>query len=128
MAWRLSNVATPEVSVIYDGGRCPLQFSSVQTAFTNSEVAQIAAAPGLRTKVLGVTLTVIAYTAAGNVLLLNGTGGPAIQTLSFFSGFGSSNFSLGGLVLCQTNVNTLLSVKFTGTATIGVNITYYQAP
>src|SRR5262252_7500237 len=111
MAWSLDgNVATQEAAYVFDGDRTPLQFSSVQTAFTASEFAQIAAAPGLKTKVLGVTLSVIAFTSSGNVLLLNGTGGPAIQTLSFFSGFGSSNFSLGGLVLCQTSANTILSV------------------
>jgi hypothetical protein len=128
MALDSNNVATAEVATVWDEGRRPILNSSVLTAFTNSEVAQIAAVAGLKTKVIGVSLAVSAFTSSGNVILLNGTGGPAIYNLSFFSGFSSAFFSLGGLLMCQTSANTILSVKCTGTMSIGVNITYYQGP
>jgi len=128
MAIDSSNVSTAEVATIWDEGRRVIQYSAASTAFANSEFAQIAAAPGLKTKVLGVSLSVSVFTSGGNMFLLNGTGGSAILYLPFFSTFGSAFFSLGGLVLCQTAVNTILSVKCTGTLTCGVGITYYQAP
>ena len=128
MAIDSSNVATPEVATVWDEGRRVVQFSNVSQVFAANEFAQIAAAPGLKTKVLGVSLSVSAFTSSGNMFLLNGTGGSSILYLPFFSGFANAFFSLGGLVLCQTAVNTILSVKCTGSLTCGVGITYYQAP
>lgn len=128
MATAEEQMSLNDPTFVYDDGRRAVQFSMLSTAFANSEVAQIAAAPGLKTKVIGVSLTVQAFTSSGNMYLLNGTGGTSILYLPFISTFQSAFFSLGGMLLCQTAQNTILSVKCTGTATIGVGIVYYQAP
>jgi hypothetical protein len=116
-------------STVYDGGVSrPVLSAQAAGGMAASALTLVAAAAGLRTKVLAVSAICSAFTTAGSCYLRNAGG----ATLYWLGRVGAANenlfLDLGGTMLTQTAVNTALEIYFDGNANFGVAVTYYQAP
>ena len=114
-------------TIIYDGGIAYPVISTV--ASPGASGALVAAASGLKTKLLNIHVVCSAITTAGTVYLTNGSGGGFLLWIAQLVAAGQVSIPAAGFVHCQTAVNTALWFNFGGTGgSFGVNIIYYQAP
>jgi len=115
-------------SVVVDGGVArPVLYTSTSGALAGTAIALVGASPGIKTKVLALSMICAAFTTAGSAYF---TGG--VSPVYWIGRFGALNtnvwLDLGGIVICSTAANTALNIHFDGSATFGMAITYYQAP
>lgn len=117
-------------TVVYDGGAARTVVSLGGVAnLTASAVTLVAAAAGVKTKVISFRASCTGFTAAGNLFLRDGAGGTSIGFLGSVSALSAvSELETSPFVVCMTSVNTLLELFFTGTANFHYQLIYYQAP
>jgi len=122
-------INTHEPATVYDTGRRAVEVAQViGVVIAASSVAVIPAMPGMRTKVLGLGLQVVAYTSIGS-LGLSGSGVSSWIFQVTAPGIGQFvNLSQGPYIQYATAVNTALSLQYTGTCTFNGFIIFYQAP
>ena len=126
---QLGVVSTREANVVYDAGRRPLAIVSTAATLNNAAQLVVAAAPSLKTKVIFFSISPRAFTSVSDVLLRNGAAGPTLLGTHMSAlGDADSTFSLSGLVLAETSVNTLLEIYISGNASVSFTVVYYQAP
>lgn len=112
----------------YDGGQRPIVTVVGAPSLNASGFTAIAAAPGLRTKILGYNIYPSAFTSEGTLILRDGTGGATLFNVARFTALGQrADFNMGGQVICQGSVNTLIEIFYTGNAFIQFSLIYYQA-
>jgi hypothetical protein len=122
-----SGATTP--TTIYDGGPRTVTSKSAVLGFTNSGGEMIAAAAGLRTKVLYFRASCTIFTTAGNLSITDGAGGANLLLTGMVSALAQvTNVEASGLVLTSTSVNTALQLFSPGTFTVHYVLLYYQAP
>lgn len=117
-------------TVVYDGGVArPIQTVAVNVALNATGSTAVAAAAGLKTKIIGINAYTSTFTAEGSLSIRDGAGGTIIFFIGRFIANGvRADFSIGGLQLCAGSVNTLVEVFFSGNAFIQYSLVYYQAP
>ena len=130
-----TNVASAtDPSTAYDGGaaRPILTVVASSGSLSTSAATAIAAAPGLRTKIIGLNIVCTAWAAEGTLQLRDGAGGSGIFVIARFPtpGVGARvAFDIGGKMFCQSSVNTLVEIFYNvASGTFTYNIIYYQAP
>jgi hypothetical protein len=124
-----SGASTP--TTIYDGGpRTVLSIGVVPTLSPGTPASTvIAAAAGLRTKVISFRISCSTFTTAGNVFIKDGAGGTTVGFPGYISALSQvAELQACGFVVFQTSVNTLLEIFFGGNGQLTCHVVYYQAP
>lgn len=117
-------------SGVYDGGAERPIVTAIGSPTLNATGATVvAAAAGLRTKLLGFNLYPSAFTSEGTLSIKDGAGGSSIFLVARFTALGQrADFNMSGRMICMGSVNTLIEINYTGNAIIQYAIIYYQAP
>jgi hypothetical protein len=119
-------------SVVYDGGVVrPILTTTGSFGFVTNGTTVIPAAAGLKNKLLGFNIFIIAWTSEGSISIKDGAGGTNIFTVARVPTPGVGNrywFEMGGQMIGAGSINTLVELNYNATATIGFTFIYYQAP
>jgi hypothetical protein len=117
-----------DATVAYDGGQPrTILRASVGFALNNTTASIVAGVAGVKTKVVAVTATSYAFTAAGLIFLGGGT--PANFFLGYLSAVGNQFSYLGnGFVIYETTAGAALLGGCQGNGQIVFSVLYYQAP
>jgi len=115
-------------TTVYDGGDPRTIITVIGAPSLNaSGFTAVAATAGLKTKVLGINVYPSAFTTEGSLVIRDGS--TSIFQIARFTALGQrADFNMGGQVICQGSINTLLEIFFTGNAFIQFSLIYYQAP
>jgi hypothetical protein len=121
-----SAIATLEPATIYDNGR---QVVGAQLfAMTAAAGPLIGAVAARKIKILSCHVSCTNFTSAGQISILNGSGGTPLLALQI-AGLGNYPLPAPGYVIASTTINTDLWWTFTGGAgNFAVTTTYYTAP
>lgn len=115
-------------TTVYDNGPRLVKWVGASNGLNNSGATLIAAAPGLRTKIIYWDANVTAFTTAGVFWLRDGAG-----SVLFLMGTASANnlrfvAELSGIVIATGSVNTTVDIFCSGNVFIYSQVGYYQAP
>lgn len=129
---QLSTINTHEPAACYDGGRHDIQYSSFSQALNNSGLTLVAAIPGMKSKLLGLSVSVSGtVTTAGTLAIRDGAGGSSVFIAGYYpvGSLGAPPYvHYSSMVpIAQSSTNTLLQLFFGGAATLEGHIFYYQA-
>jgi len=114
-------------TIVYDGGPCTVQNLFHSQSYTNSGLSLVAAAPGLRTKVLVVQLSCHTFTTSGFAVLKDGAGNN-LASIMLVTALGQTVQADGaGFVYTQTPVKSALQFFYTGNGGFMGQLVYYQA-
>jgi len=113
----------------YDGGQRPIVTVVGAPSLNATGFVAIAAAPGLRTKLLGYNIYPSGFTSEGSLVIRDGVGGATIFQVARFTALGQrADFNMGGQMICQGSVGAAIEIFYTGNAFIQFTLIYYQAP
>jgi hypothetical protein len=123
-----SAVGATTPNAVYDGG-VARNIVAVRFASTATTATAVAAASGLKTKLLGVHVTHAAPATAGAFYFKDGGGTLLFVMHTIPVAVTMFTISMAGLVICETPVNSALVVQFDGTGpNYNLQLQYYQAP
>ena len=126
------NRTAGDANTVYDGGGArPILTVTGALASGTAAATIVAAAAGLRAKLLGFNIFCNVWTADGNITFKDGAGGANLFQVGRVVGPGIGQrfwFDMGGNVIATGSVNTLLELNYNGTAGIVYSVIYYQAP
>jgi hypothetical protein len=121
-----------DASTVWDGGAArTVQSVRVGLVGLTGAATLIAAAAGLKTKVLGIHFLAAPPTTAGAFYLKDATSGGILLMMDQIpvTIYTTRTITMSGYVMCQTTVNSILQAQFDGTVgTFNVQVQYYQAP
>ena len=113
---------------VYDGG-VARNIVSVRFASTALTATVVAAAAGLKTKLLGVHVAFAAPATTGAFYFKDGGGTLLFVVHTIPVAVTVLTIAMSGYVICETPVNSALVAQFDGTGpNYNLQIQYYQAP
>jgi hypothetical protein len=113
---------------VYDGG-VARNIISVRFASLAATATVVAAAPGLKTKLLGVHVAFAAPSAAGPFYFKDSGGTLLFVVHTIPTAITTLTIAMSGYVICETPVNSALVAQFDGTGpNYNLQVQYYQAP
>lgn len=114
---------------VYDGGLRTVVSTGGAVTMSGAVATLLAAAPGLKTKVLSLRMSCATFTTAGNLSARDGVAGASLLFFGYVSALGQLHeIETGGFVVAQTSVNTSFEAFFGGNAQFYYQLVYYQAP
>lgn len=122
----LGVISMRQPTLVWDGGRRDVETTSPLLVLNGNTSTVLNATPGVKTKILRVTVFATAFTTAGIVYL---SGGASNFNAGYMTAVGI-NLTIGseGYKLYETAINTALMGGYTGSGSIVFAVTYYQAP
>jgi len=123
-----ATVGQTDPTKVYDGG-VARSIVSIRLASILTTATAVAAAPGLKTKVLGVHVAFAAPATAGAFYFKDGSSAILFVMHTIPVAITMFTISMGGYVICETPVNSALVLQFDGTSpNYNLQLQYYQAP